>query len=352
MPDNIIASENEQERINALRKYQILDTPPDGAFDNITALIAQLLEVPIAIISLVDTDRIWFKSHHGLNVSEVERSPGLCASVILSNDPYIIPDARLDPRSLANPLVAGKFGLRSYAAVPLQTHDGHSLGTLCCIDFKPRTFSLEQTKILETLAKVVMDQMELRLAARRVDELHQNLQELHEKLREQATHDSLTGLWNRGAIMELFGQTLARSRREQHPLSAILLDIDFFKQINDTHGHPVGDQVLVSVAQRLRETIRESDAIGRIGGEEFLCLLYPCDSAQAEVAAERCRKAISAAPFAIGENLQDRLDVTVSAGLFSTGSQRDISVQDIIKKADDALYRSKQTGRNRVTVGE
>ena len=186
MLDTAIIPVNERERISALQRYQILDTPPDGAFDSITELLSQLLEVPVVIASLVDTDRIWFKSHHGVAISEIGRDPGLCASAILGNDPYIISDTLLDSRTLTNPLVAGDFGLRFYAAVPLQTHDNFNLGVLCCLDFKPRTLTKGQIAIIETLAKVIMDQMELRLAARRVDELNQNLLESHEKMQRQA----------------------------------------------------------------------------------------------------------------------------------------------------------------------
>lgn len=112
--------EEEAERIKTLKKYQILDTPPDGSFDRITELAAKLLHVPIAIITLVDTDRIWFKSRYGINLNQIERDPGLCSSAILSDDLYIVEDAVRDPRTLANPLVAGEFGLQFYAAVPIK----------------------------------------------------------------------------------------------------------------------------------------------------------------------------------------------------------------------------------------
>lgn len=157
---------NEAERMAAVRRYDILDSPPDGAFDRITALAARRFEVPIAIISIVDEDRIWFKSHHGLPVEQIDRQPGLCASAILDDTPYLIEDARIDPRSLANPLVAGDFGLRFYAAVPLTTSDGHKLGTLCVIDKEPRPINDEQIEDLKDLASIVMDQLELRLSSR------------------------------------------------------------------------------------------------------------------------------------------------------------------------------------------
>lgn len=158
---------DETKRMAAVRRYDILDTPPDGAFDRITAIAARRFGVPIAIISIVDEDRIWFKSHHGLPVEQIDREPGLCASAILGRDPYLLADASIDPRSLANPLVAGDFGLRFYAGVPLTTSDGYNLGTLCVIDKEPRPIDEKQIEDLKDLASVVMDQIEMQLSARR-----------------------------------------------------------------------------------------------------------------------------------------------------------------------------------------
>lgn len=157
---------NEEKRIEELKRYGILDTPPDGSFDRITRLAAMLYNVPIAIISLVDTERIWFKSAHGLGVQQINRDPGLCASAILSDEVYVVENAATDPRTLTNPLVAGEFGLRFYAAAPLQTEDQCNLGTLCIIDKTPRTLTEKEEKILKELAEIVMDEMELRLALR------------------------------------------------------------------------------------------------------------------------------------------------------------------------------------------
>ena len=126
-----VSSSYESNRINALKKLEILDTPPDGNFDKITKMAAQMLDMPIAIVTLVDTDRIWFKSRYGLDALEIGRDLGLCASAILSDGFYLVEDAKNDIRALANPLVAGDFGLRFYAAVPIKTKDGYNLGTLC-----------------------------------------------------------------------------------------------------------------------------------------------------------------------------------------------------------------------------
>lgn len=160
--------QNEGARLAAVRRYQILDTPPDGAFDRVTQLAARLFEVPISIVSIVDEDRIWFKSRHGVDVEQVGRDPGLCASAILRHEPLIVPDAALDPHLLANPLVAGDFGLRFYAGAPLKTFDGHNLGTLCVIDKEPRVIGDAEVATLEDLAAIVVHELEFRLAAHAV----------------------------------------------------------------------------------------------------------------------------------------------------------------------------------------
>lgn len=167
MTASTILPPNEQERLAAVQRYDVLDTPPDGAFDRVTRLASTLLDMPIAIVSIVDTDRIWFKSAHGLDgVQEIGRDPGLCASAILSDDPYVVGDAEVDPRTLANPLVAGDFGLRFYAGAPLTTRDGFNLGTLCVIDRQPRQLPPNAEQLLADLASIVVDELELRLAAR------------------------------------------------------------------------------------------------------------------------------------------------------------------------------------------
>jgi sigma-B regulation protein RsbU (phosphoserine phosphatase) len=149
----------------AVRRYDVLDTPPDGAFDRITSMAARLFGVPIAIVSIVDHDRIWFKSHHGLATTEIGRDPGLCASAILDTGAYVVSDARNDPRTLANPLVAGEMGLQFYAAAPLTTSDGYNLGTVCVLDTSPREVTDEEMQTLRDLAAVVIDELELRRAA-------------------------------------------------------------------------------------------------------------------------------------------------------------------------------------------
>lgn len=166
VPASIIPPD-EPYRMLAVKRYEILDTPKDGAFDRVTAIAARRFNVPISIISVVDHDRIWFKSHYGLEVKQIDREPGLCASAILRTEAHILTDASKDIRSLANPLVAGDFGLRFYAGVPLRTTDGYNLGTLCVIDKEARPIRQDEIEELKDLASLVMDQLELRLSARR-----------------------------------------------------------------------------------------------------------------------------------------------------------------------------------------
>ena len=211
-----ILPENEAARMVAVRRYDILDTPPDGAFDRLTAIASRLFNVPIAIISVVDHDRIWFKSHQGLEVQQIDREPGLCASAILQAEPWILENAKTDPRSLSNPLVAGEFGLRFYVGVPLQTSDGFNLGTLCVIDREPRTVSHDQIENLKDLAATVMDQMELRLAARHaVSRLEEVIDEKDDALRRSAMmakeidHRVMNSLQMVASLLKLHGRSLA-----------------------------------------------------------------------------------------------------------------------------------------------
>jgi GAF domain-containing protein len=166
--DPTILPPDEDLRIEAVQRYEILDTPRDGAFDRVTRLAAQIFDVPISTVTIVDSDRIWFKSAVGLEADQIDREPGLCASAILSDEAWIVEDARKDPRSLENPLVLGELGVRFYAGVPLKTADGHNLGMLNIIDREPRALSETEVEILSGLAQVVVDELELRLAARRL----------------------------------------------------------------------------------------------------------------------------------------------------------------------------------------
>ena len=170
---------NEVERLEALRRYKILDTPTEVAFDRITSLAARLFDVPIALVSLVDESRAWFKSSYGFELREVQRDATICSLALLSDDVLVIPDTRQDKRLTCNPFVLNEPGLRFYAGAPLLTQDGFNLGTLCLLDMKPRNaLTDEQKATLTDLAAMVVDELELRLAARKIAQLDAALLEV------------------------------------------------------------------------------------------------------------------------------------------------------------------------------
>jgi diguanylate cyclase (GGDEF)-like protein len=171
-----------------------------------------------------------------------------------------------------------------------------------------------------------------------------------EALVSKATRDALTGLLNRGAIVDSLGSQIALARRTGLPLALILADIDHFKAINDTLGHGGGDEVLVEVARRLQAQTRNGDHLGRVGGEEFLFVLYPCGPEEVAEAAERLRRAICDEPFAGRAEALPGLTVTLSLGTASLSAAETVSAEAALKRADDALYRAKAGGRNRVSA--
>ena len=188
------------------------------------------------------------------------------------------------------------------------------------------------------------------LAGQRILQLEDKLVEAREEMRFKASHDSLTSLWNRGVILELLDKELERSRRERSFVSLILGDIDHFKQINDLHGHPVGDEVLQQVAKRLRGSLRSYDFVGRYGGEEFLILLIGCDAIRTRIRAEQIREAVACHEF---PTARGPLTLTISVGaLACTEWPTGITGAELLKDADEALYRAKADGRNRVIFAQ
>jgi two-component sensor histidine kinase len=256
--DLSITPANETGRLAAIHRYDVLDTPPDGAFDRVTSLAANLFSTPISIISIVDTDRIWFKSHHGVDAEQIDREPGLCASAILHDSAWLLENAELDPRSLANSLVAGAFGLRFYLGVPLRTHDGFNLGTLCVIDREPRTVSQAQIDQLTDLASIVMDQMELRRSARfAVGELSLALDAKDAAIQQQALMAREIDHRVKNSL-QLVASLLALQSREAQP--------DVAEQIQAAARR-------VSSIARLHEHLYSSETADTINARDYLTRL-------------------------------------------------------------------------------
>jgi two-component system cell cycle response regulator len=185
---------------------------------------------------------------------------------------------------------------------------------------------------------------------RRILQLEDKLVEAREEMRFKATHDALTSLWNRGAIMALLESELSRSARDHSPLSLLLCDIDHFKRVNDTYGHQTGDEVLEEVSSRLLDGVRAYDAVGRYGGEEFLVLLSGCSREHSKKRAEYIRESISGSPFSTGQG-STSLSISIGAVTIENWEQS-TPIEPYLKQADVALYRAKAAGRNRVDYAE
>lgn len=345
----LIIPHNEAERLRAVQRCEILDTPPDGAIDRITALAARVFQVPIAIVSIVDSDRIWFKSRYGLDLPQVPRDPGLCASAIFESTPWIVTDAALDPRTRVHPLVTGEFGLRFYAAAPLTTMDGYNVGTLSIIDKHPRKIGDTKIAVLQDLASMIMNEIELRVSLKHAWELDESLlQQLltaKQQAEHTAKHDALTGLGNRRKFDEAFSVEINRVQRNGGKVCIMMTDIDHFKNINDRYGHGVGDEVLVQFGELLCLLVRPTDIVARIGGEEFVVLMPHTELWKAVVTAERLRASL--ADRRVGTLKEP---VTVSIGVAELEEEEDR--ESVLRRADQALYHAKRTGRNKVAAAD
>jgi diguanylate cyclase (GGDEF)-like protein len=335
---------NEHARLAALHKTQLLDTPLEERFERITRLVCRLLGVPVAAVSLVDQSRQWFKSVQGSLLSETSRKVALCSHAILSDQTMLIPDTGQDPRFADNPHVTGPEQIAFYAGHPLKALDGSRVGVLCAIDHKPRDFSNDDLQTLRDLAALA----EAELNANTLKDAQNELLSQLAAERRRALIDPLTRLWNRDGIMEILTREHARALREHAHLGVLMADIDFFKRINDTHGHPVGDAVLRDVAKQLLTAVREYDAVGRLGGEEFLIVMpiKPGAAASVQAIASRVCRQVRETPCATPAG---RLSLTISIGGVDE-TLDSANVDELIKKADDALYRAKQLGRNRAEI--
>jgi two-component system cell cycle response regulator len=219
----------------------------------------------------------------------------------------------------------------------LTARDRHE-DMLACLDAGADDFLKKPFDAIELQARL--------RSGERVLALQQRLLDAQEALLHEATHDHLTGVWNRGMIVEQLDRELSRARREGRSLAVVMADIDHFKNINDTYGHATGDTILRETVARMVGVPRLYDFVGRYGGEEFLLVLPGCDLSAARLVAERVRNAVAATPISVGAV---QLSVSVSLGVACTSSARDESAT-VLQAADEALYRAKRRGRNRVEV--
>ncbi|MET3121105.1 diguanylate cyclase (GGDEF)-like protein [Oxalobacteraceae bacterium GrIS 2.11] len=316
--------DNEVQRLDALRSYEILDSEPELEFDALARAAAFTFNTPIALVAMMDSNRLWFKSKIGLDILQLDRKVAFCAYTINSPiEPLIVPDLSSDIRFAKNPLVAQAPNLRFYAGAPLLDANGLALGTITVIDAKPRSFSDKEAAALKDFATLAMLAMNARKRA--ID------------LRKLALTDYLTDIPNRAQFDLSNAIEMSNFIRTNVPYSVIAMDLNGFKSVNDSHGHNGGDQVLRIVAGRLSKQLRVGDVIARLGGDEFGVVARNCDRKTAETMAQRFAKSLEQ-PIQLSNGAL--VKVGISCGI-STASELYTSAELLLHRADDDLYKSK-----------
>lgn len=348
--------DNEVVRLNALREYNILDSLPEQVYDDLVKLASAICGTPIAVVTLLDSDRQWFKAKVGIDGEGTPRSQAFCAHAIMQPDEVMtVEDATHDDRFAANPLVVGEPNIRFYAGAPLVTPTGEALGTICVIDREPRKLTETQLEALRLLSRQIVVQLELRHSIANLEqavldqeqyvELMQEYQRDMEKVRThleaQSVTDVLTGVKNRRSFDLQLEEEFARAMRDKTSCSLLMIDIDHFKSVNDVFGHAVGDETLRAVSNLLQSELRAEDLLFRYGGEEFAVILARTTLKSAFVIGERFRRTVQRAPW-------PKRAITVSIGA-ATVDETMRSPIDLLQAADQALYHAKQSGRNRVS---
>lgn len=311
---------DEQARLETLQALSILDTAPEEQFDRLTRTAKRLFGVPIALISLVDENRQWFKSCVGLGVSETPRDISFCGHAILGDGLFIIPDTLADDRFADNPLVLNDPCIRFYAGCPLKAPNGQKLGTLCVIGREPRYFDEDDRDALTDLAAMVE----------------------HEFLAvEMATVDALTDISNRRGFLLLARHSLRLSVRQHTSAALVFMDLDNLKAINDTFGHAEGDRALQVFSDRMRTVCRDMDPVARLGGDEFAILMINATRESAEDVVSRLRHSIEEynRETAAGYSIQ------FSYGIVEFHPDNGQSIESLLAEADSLMYKLKRSKR-------
>ena len=308
---------NEKSRLKSLRSLNILDTSPEERFNRLTRMAIKIFDVPMALVSLVDSERQWFKSAIGLNIQETPRDISFCGHAILGNDPFIIPDTTKDNRFYDNPLVLQDPNIRFYAGCPIRSLNGSKLGTLCILDNQTRELSADDIKLLNDLALMVENE----LAAV-----------------ELATTDDLTNIPNRRGFMLIAQNTLNLCARKNLDASLVFIDLNNFKIINDQFGHIEGDRALILFAKLMKKSFRESDVYARIGGDEFVVLFVDTSKKYAEITMKKFQQELEF----INKKHNHNFILDFSYGIVQINPKKDNKIENLLLKSDNMMYKQKK----------
>lgn len=299
---------DESSRLQVLHSLNILDTPPDERFDRITRLAARLFRVPIALFTLVDTNRQWFKSSLGLEVTETARDISFCTHAIEHEGVMVVPDATEDPLFRDNPLVLRDPHIRFYAGCPVHADTGSRLGTLCLIDREPREFSRYDEAVLRHAAQMIENELTADFLAHA---------------------DPLTGMLNRRGFDSRAEEAVALCQEADLQACLFLFDLVNFKSFNERHGPAAGDRALIEFSHLLRETFRGSDLIARYGDDDFVILMVDIDPLGPQAALRRLRT--------VARAIEQPHPVSYNAG-WAMLEHADDSVQQLVLRASDRMH--------------
>ena len=324
---------NESERLALLQELAILDTAPEPLYDDVAKLAAAICGTPIAIINFIDADRQWGKALVGMDDSEAPREASFCARTIVGEDGMlVVPDTLEDPAWQGNQMVVGDPNLRFYAGASIVADD-LALGTVCVADREPRELSDDQLEALRILARQTAAHLELRRRSAQ-------LESANDQLHEMALADALTGLPNRTLLFDRLDVALRMRARSASAVGVVFIDLDGFKQVNDTLGHQAGDDLLRAVAIRLREATRDADTVARVGGDEFVIVLPDLAGEPAlKPMADRLVQGVER-PVRVGTD-----DVTPRLSVGCTIAGEDDDADSILNRADELMYQAKRSRR-------
>ncbi len=310
-------------------------TPIEERFERLTRLGQRALRVPVIAITAITEDRQWFKSVLGWNISELSLEKSLCRRVVKTGKAAFVGDLTKHPRYAAHPLVVKKPKFRFYCGLPLHNAHGTVIGTVCVIGRKPRAVPQRDVRLLTDIA--LLAERELLTI-----ELQTAQAALISKLsvaRRQALIDPLTKTWNRRGGEMLIEEALGQAASDGNDLAVLAVDVDDFKQVNDSFGHAIGDKALRLVARELLACVRGSDGVCRYGGDEFFVVLANVDRESVKRIAKRTQKAIERSMLANGDGR--RAGISVSIGIGHTESPGETTAEELLDAADRSLYEEK-----------
>lgn len=318
-------SANEVRRLRAVRSYKILDSQPEVDFDTLTRVAANAVNTPAAVIGLMDSDRLWFKSQLGLGVPQLDRQVAFCAHAIMRpKELLVVEDLRQDGRFQGNPLVTQAPHLCFYAGAPLIDRNGYALGTIAVMDTKPRALSEPQRLLLRDLSTLAIAALENRQRAIQLSHL--------------AMSDHLTGLANRAQFDRILDSEIAHARRTGESFTVLYMDLNDFKRVNDALGYEAGDEVLSEVSRRMKKQVRTEDLLARIGGDEFGVFMRPSVDDPPESLAKRISEVVSA-PIILSTGNIVSVCISIGSATYTDTIKSKIA---LLAQADQSLYEVKR----------